>query len=87
MSLSDSVVSSLVPDMVYSARGFVLPLKVGNDLVTENEDMATRLNGFFTSVFTTESPGWWFVDWLLKKSFLYQILAQHQDQTKWIPGP
>ena len=57
MSLSDSVVSSLVHDMVYSARGFVLPLKVGNDLVTENEDMAKRLNGFFTSVFTTESPG------------------------------
>jgi hypothetical protein len=38
-------------------RHNVGPLKVGNDLVTDNEDMAKVLNGFFTSVFTTEAPG------------------------------
>ena len=38
-------------------RHNVGPLKVGNDLITKNEDMAKVLNGFFTSVFTQEAPG------------------------------
>ena len=38
-------------------RHNVGPLKVGRDLITDNEGMAKVLNGFFTSVFTQEAPG------------------------------
>ena len=39
------------------SRCNVGPLKIDGKLITDNESMAKELNGFFTSVFTTEPPG------------------------------
>ena len=55
-------------------RANVGPLKVNNEVITDNKEMATVLNKFFTSVFTKDDPS--VVSPIINKLPSYSVLNQ-----------